>query len=198
MTAALAPGFRDPVLSAQSVFRSVMDALARPATLCDLPQTLSPPPPLTSAAAALALTLFDQDTPVWLDDPLAPTDVAYWLRFHAGAPIVADPQQAAFAILADPANMPPFDAFPLGTPEYPDRSATLILQVESLERGQELAFCGPGIEDRRILRATPLPADFPRRLAHNRALFPRGVDLLLVTDARVAALPRSIKLIDEV
>jgi alpha-D-ribose 1-methylphosphonate 5-triphosphate synthase subunit PhnH len=47
------------------------------------------------------------------------------------------------------------------------------------------------------LRAEPLPADLPRRLAANRALFPRGIDLLLVTGSRVAALPRSVTLTDE-
>jgi alpha-D-ribose 1-methylphosphonate 5-triphosphate synthase subunit PhnH len=72
----------------------------------------------------------------------------------------------------------------------------LILQVQSLERGAPIRFAGPGIKARATLRASPLPSDFPERLAANRALFPRGVDLLLVTDGEVAALPRSAKLMD--
>jgi alpha-D-ribose 1-methylphosphonate 5-triphosphate synthase subunit PhnH len=194
---ALSPGFIDPVLEAQSAFRSIMEATARPGKVCPLDATLTPPAPLSRGAGVVALTLFDHDTPVWLDAPLASNDVTYWLRFHTRAPVVTDPQRAAFAILSRPEQAPPFDAFALGTLDYPDRSTTVILQVESLERGHPLVLAGPGIKDRVTLRAEPLPADLPRRLAANRALFPRGIDLLLVTGTRVAVLPRSVMLTDE-
>jgi alpha-D-ribose 1-methylphosphonate 5-triphosphate synthase subunit PhnH len=194
---ALSPGFVDPVLEAQSAFRSIMEATARPGKVCPLDATLTPPAPLSRGAGVLALTLFDQDTPVWLDAPLASDDVTYWLRFHTRAPVATDPQGAAFAILSHPERAPPFDAFALGTLDYPDRSTTVILQVDSLERGRPLVLAGPGIKDRVTLRAEPLPADLPRQLAVNRALFPRGIDLLLVTGSRVAALPRSVTLTDE-
>lgn len=196
MTAALPPGFADPALSAQSVFRCVMDAMARPGRVCALPERPSPPPPLSAGAAAVALTLLDQDAPVWLDPPLARSEGAYWLRFHAGAPIADDPQRAAFAILSNPAEAPPFEAFALGSLDDPDRSATLILQVDSLEDGPPLALRGPGVKGVSVLRARPLPGDMLRRLAANRLLFPRGVDLVLATDAAVAALPRSVAATD--
>jgi alpha-D-ribose 1-methylphosphonate 5-triphosphate synthase subunit PhnH len=194
---ALSPGFADPVLEAQSAFRSIMEATARPGKICRLGETLAPPAPLSRGAGVVALTLFDQDTPVWLDAPLASDDVTCWLRFHTRAPVVSDPRGAAFAILSRPEQAPPFDAFALGALDYPDRSTTLILQVDSLERGRPLVLAGPGIKGRVTLRAEPLPADLPRRLAANRALFPRGIDLLLVTGSRVAALPRSVTLTDE-
>jgi alpha-D-ribose 1-methylphosphonate 5-triphosphate synthase subunit PhnH len=193
----LSPGFADPVLEAQSAFRSIMEATARPGKVCPLDATLAPPALLSRGAAVVALTLFDQDTPVWLDEPLAGNDVSYWLRFHTRAPVVTNPQSAAFAILSRPEQAPQLDAFALGTLDYPDRSTTLILQVDSLERGRALVLTGPGIKDRVMLRAEPLPADLPRQLAANRALFPRGIDLFLVTGSRVAALPRSVTLTDE-
>jgi len=40
--------------------------------------------------------------------------------------------------------------------------------------------------------AQPLPQDFQTRIAANRALFPRGVDVILVSPNAVAALPRSV------
>jgi alpha-D-ribose 1-methylphosphonate 5-triphosphate synthase subunit PhnH len=40
--------------------------------------------------------------------------------------------------------------------------------------------------------AQPQPPDFPNRIAANRALFPRGVDVILVSPDAVAALPRSV------
>ena len=193
----LSSAYADPVLSAQSTFRSIMDAMARPGNVVSLREPLAAPAPLTRGSAAVALTLCDQDTSVWLDPVLAASgEAAYWLRFHTGAPIVPEPSQASFAFLADPAKAPPFDAFALGTAEYPDRSATLVFQVDSLARGQAFTLTGPGIKGRKTLRAEPLPADLPQRLTANRALFPCGVDLLLVTDAAVAALPRSVMLVE--
>ncbi len=194
----IAPGFSDSVLGAQNVFRAVMDALARPGTVRAVAGLATAPPPLRPCAAGIALALADYDTPIWLDSPLAAApDVAAWLRFHTGAPVTADPARAAFAFVADPANAPPFTAFALGTPEYPDRSTTLVLQVERLGGGPRLTMSGPGIAGSREFCASPLPDDFAERLSANRALFPRGVDLLLATEGQIAALPRSVRLVGD-
>jgi alpha-D-ribose 1-methylphosphonate 5-triphosphate synthase subunit PhnH len=198
MNMALAPGFADPVLDAQGVFRAVMDALARPGTVQALSSALVPPAPLPPELAAVALALADHDAPVWLDAPLAAAPaVADFLRFHTGAPIVADPGEAAFALVADPRALPPFETFALGVPDYPDRSTTLVLALDTIETGAGLTLRGPGIAGRATLAAGPLPTDFPGRWAANRSLFPRGVDLVLTAPGRVAGLPRSTDILAE-
>ena len=53
--------------SAQSTFRSVMDAMARPGSVQRIAAAARPPPPMMRGTAAIALTLFDHDTPIWLD-----------------------------------------------------------------------------------------------------------------------------------
>jgi len=41
--------------------------------------------------AAIALTLFDHDTPLWLDPSMSGTsEVTKWFKFHTGAPVIAD------------------------------------------------------------------------------------------------------------
>lgn len=188
----------DPVLFAQSTFRALMDAVARPGTVQAVAGVASAPAPLLPSTAAVALALCDQDTPVWLDAPFAAEpEVAQWLRFHTGAPLTHVPSDAAFALIADPAAVLPFDAFHPGTPDYPDRSTTLVLQVRSLDSGAALTLSGPGIRGRSRLQASTLPADIRERLSENRALFPCGVDLLLVAENAVAALPRSVRLVAE-
>jgi len=185
--------FPAPVLASQAAFRALMDALARPGTVKPLPPAAAAPSPLTATAAAVALTMLDYETPVWLDAPLAQRpQVADWIRLHTGARVTSDPREAAFAFIADPVHAPAFDGFSLGTPEYPDRSATLVLQVEDFGSGQRLLLAGPGIADVRSFSARPLPPDFQNRIAANRALFPRGVDMILVSPDAVAALPRSV------
>lgn len=187
-----ASGIGGAAFAAQSTFRKVMDAAARPGSMQTIASGGAAPAPLSPAAATIALTLFDHDTPVWMDAPLAASQaLASWLKFQTGCPIVGDPGQCAFALVGDVAAMPPFEAFALGTPDYPDRSTTLILQVATLSGGPELTLSGPGIRGTAGLRAGALPEDFVARHAANRALFPRGVDLLLVAGHDVAALPRT-------
>ncbi len=191
----LVPGFSDPVLASQAVFRTVMEAMARPGQIAEIGVALAPPAPLGIAGAALALTLLDFETPVWLDPTFtAAPEVDGWLKFHTGAPRTADPTMAAFAFIAAPAATPAFDAFGLGSVEYPDGSTTLVLEVETLTEGDAFHLSGPGIKGSRSLAAAPLPADFAVRMAENRARFPRGVDLVLTCGRRLAALPRSVHL----
>lgn len=185
------PGFSDAVGGSQSTFRSAMNALARPGMIQRFPTELTPPAPLFPPAAALLLTLCDFETPVWLDPPLAASSaVVEFLRFHTGAAIVEAPGEAAEAVVSDPSRMPPLSAFAQGTPQYPDRSATLILSVQHMSaNGWTLE--GPGIRDRITFSAGPLPPDFTAQVRANRAQFPRGVDIFFVTQAEIAALPRS-------
>jgi len=194
----LTAAFVDPVSSAQATFRAVLDAMARPGSLQPLTVSLSPPPPLNRGAAAIALTLCDQDTPVWLDAELrASARVGEWLQFHCGCELVEGPGQAALAFASHAADLPAFEDFNIGTADYPDRSTTIVLQVETLSSAPGLALAGPGIRDRRTLNAKPLPNDMVQRLARNRSLFPRGVDLILATRDAVAALPRSVRVLKE-
>ena len=186
--------FSDPVLAAQATFRAVLEATARPGTLARLAAPLAAPAPLSAGVAAVALTLCDQDTPIWLDPMLRKTPaVAEWLRFHTGARIVETPGSASFALAGAPAELPPFDRFNAGTLEYPDRSATIVLQVDSFREGPALRLSGPGIRQEQTVQIAPLPSDMVERLAANRRLFPRGVDLLLATETEIMALPRAVQ-----
>lgn len=186
---ALAPGFSDPPLGAQATFRRLLDAMARPGSVAvlDVPPA---PVPLAPAAGATALTLCDTDTPVWLDPALSTPAVIAWLRFHTGCRIVEAPEDAAFAFAAEPAALP-FDRLSTGSDEFPDRSATAVLQIARLDEGVPLRLTGPGIETEATLRAEGLPAGFVTWRTRNRAAYPRGVDVVLVAGATIAALPRS-------
>jgi alpha-D-ribose 1-methylphosphonate 5-triphosphate synthase subunit PhnH len=186
--------FRDPVRETQAVFRRTMEAMAAPGRIVELPTRLAPPPPLAASAAALLITLGDFETPLWLDQCLAGSEaVTAYLRFHTGAKIVEAPALAAFAVIGDGAAMRPLADFAQGTATYPDRSSTLIVQLEVLSSPGAFRLEGPGLKEAATLAAAPLPADFAAQLACNRAKFPCGVDVLLATCSTLAALPRSIR-----
>jgi alpha-D-ribose 1-methylphosphonate 5-triphosphate synthase subunit PhnH len=195
---ALTAGFATPVLSAQTTFRAVLSALARPGSVHPIGAVVAAPAPLSAGMAAVALSLCDHDTPMWLDAGLrARDDVVTWLRFHCGSPIVDEPRAAAFALVSEPSELPAFDRFDLGTADYPDQSTTIVLQLDTLRSGSDLLLTGPGIQHRQSLRAAPLPEDIRARLIANRSLFPRGVDLILVAAGEVAGLPRSVRVVSE-
>ena len=194
--AELPAGFADKVLSAQSTFRSVMDAMARPGSIQRIASVAGTPDAMMRGTAAIALTLFDHDTLVWLDGQMSATaDVAKWLRFHTSAPIVADSSIAGFALVGDPKSLPDLDRFAFGSNEYPDRSTTLIQQVESLDDGPVVELQGPGIDGTAMLRASIQPCDLFERLTFNAALFPRGIDVVLVHDDSIVAIPRTTRLV---
>src|ERR1700676_3865113 len=192
----LPAGFADKVLSAQTTFRSVMDAMARPGSVQRIAAAAGAPAAMMLGTAAIALTLFDHDTPLWLDPRMSETsDVAKWLKFHTGAPAIGDSSICSFALIGDARALPALDRFAFGTNEYPDRSTTLILQVESLMQGPALELRGPGIDGTAILQATLQPPDLFERLAINAALFPRGIDVVLVHDDTIVAIPRTTRLV---
>ena len=98
----LPKGFANKVLSAQSTFRVVMDAMATPGRVQTIAAVAGAPPPMMLGTAALALTLFDHDTPIWLDPGMSKIPaIAKWLKFHTGAPIVLKSAVCSFALIAD-------------------------------------------------------------------------------------------------
>jgi alpha-D-ribose 1-methylphosphonate 5-triphosphate synthase subunit PhnH len=194
--AELPSGFADKVLSAQSTFRSVMDAMARPGSVQRIAAATGTPGAMMRATAAVALTLFDHDTPIWLDSAMSDTsDVAKWVKFHTSAPVVSEPSICHFALIGDPQNLLALDRFSFGSNEYPDRSTTLILQVEGLMQGSTFELRGPGIDGTALLQARIRPHDLVERLAVNATLFPRGIDVVLVHDDAIVAIPRTTRLV---
>ena len=94
----LLPGFSDPVLESQDVFRKILEAMAHPGRSISLDVDLQAPRPFHQAAAAICLTLLDFETPLWTDLAAA-SDAVHWLKFHSGCPWVSSPSAAAFAFI---------------------------------------------------------------------------------------------------
>jgi len=188
-------GFAEPVFNAQTVFRAIMDAMARPGTVQALPALAHPPAPLSATAGAVALALCDNDTPVWLDPSLQTASVKAWLGFHSGAPLANTPADAHFALVAKPAEMAALDGFAQGTQEYPDRSTTLVLLVDDLASGPALLLEGPGIEKTSMIAPPGMPRHFVEQWKQNNQRFPRGVDIILAgRDGNLACLPRTTRI----
>lgn len=178
----------------QAAFRALMECTARPGTIERL-DGVEAPAPLAPATAAIIKSLADYESPIWLDETFRNSGAAEWIRFHTGAPIVSDPRKASFALIDGSRDLPDFGQFAQGNAEYPDRSTTLVVQIERFA-GTPFDIGGPGIKTISTVAASPLPDDFAQRLHDNRALFPCGIDLVLVAGTEIAALPRSVRIVE--
>jgi len=188
----LKPGLADPVHDSQRIFRGLMKALAHPGRKAALADSLQGPEPLDSATAAAALTLIDYDTPLWIDWIADTPQVRAYLKFHCSCPLVERSATAAFALITDPENMPRLALFAQGVDLYPDRSATLLIQLPSLEGGPAVTLSGPGIRETETVAPAGLPDWFWNDWRLNAAQFPLGVDVFFTCGSDVIGLPRSI------
>lgn len=183
-TEALSGGFERAAQQSSRAFRAALDAMSRPGTICTV-EGATPPGPLSVAAGVLVLTLCDGTTPVHLGPSLDQPLLRDWITFHTGAPLVTA-EEARFAI-GTWADLSPVSRFAVGTPDYPDRSATLIIELPALTAtGTRLT--GPGIQ---TVAHLPLPDS--EAFHANRQKFPQGFDTFLTSGTQLAALPRSTK-----
>jgi alpha-D-ribose 1-methylphosphonate 5-triphosphate synthase subunit PhnH len=190
MTATIKRGFANPAAGSQAVFRAVLSAMSEPGRMWTCP-ALPEGSPLQPVIAAVALTLLDYETPLFLAGRLGLGEARDFLAFHTGAPVISEPARAAFVIAASADDLPPIDSLSAGTPDYPDRSATVILGVSGFETGTRVSLRGPGIPDFRSFQAGGLEASFWRLAIGNASRFPLGVDFLFCGPDALAALPRS-------
>lgn len=183
---------RDPAHDNQRIFRAILLTMSHPGTVTVLGNWPKPPKGLHPAAAAVCLALVDMDTPLWIG-PSAPLDIQTYLRFHCGCSIPRKPESATFGLILDGLDLPDLSMFNPGELEYPDRSATLIIQVRSLNVGRGIPLSGPGIQGETKLHADGLNPEFWRSLQRNNRRFPLGFDVILATKTEIVSLPRTVQ-----
>jgi len=188
-------GFDDPVKDSQRSFRIILNALSQPGTVghLDAVPLNQAPSTWTEATWAVAMTLLDGDTRVWLSPSLATPVALASLQFHTSCPISQKPGEADFVFVGHPIEQPDWSSLRQGEAEFPDLSATVILQVPGIEvfeprnpSGEESTapnfaasvapsvapsstweLRGPGIAQTQLLRLQHDPEDpWPEKLRH--------------------------------
>jgi len=191
------PGFDNPVTGSQVVFRQALQALSMPGRPVDVPAVAHLPERGHGAAALLLLALLDSDCTLWLSASLRNSSAQAWLRFHTGCRCVEDPVRARFLWLAKGDEWPSLTDLNAGSDEYPDQSATCVMEVNSHIEGDRRGgwtISGPGIEGALQLTTEGLPQNFDAQWQASHTIFPRGVDVFLCTATQLLGLPRSTRL----
>lgn len=186
------PGLKNPAQDNQRIFRAILLTMSRPGTVTVLGNWAEPPTALYPATAAVCLTLADMDTPLWIGKN-GPQDVQTYLRFHCGSPMVRKQEKASFAVILDGTDLPDLTLFNQGDLEYPDRSATVIIQVKTIEVGRGVKLTGPGIKNEMQIEVGGLHPDFWQDFQQNNLNFPLGLDVILATPTEIVSLPRTVQ-----
>jgi alpha-D-ribose 1-methylphosphonate 5-triphosphate synthase subunit PhnH len=186
------PGFKDPVLNSQMVFRCLLNAMSEPGII--VPATFSSLfeeyPPAGAALLSIALTLCDFQTSFWLSPSLE--EIEPYLTFHTGAKSTAK-EDADFILASSSQELPTLSSLKLGSETRPDNSATVILNLTG-KGGSSFQATGPGIDGAISIKDIGLTAELVSERNKLLPLFPQGIDFFLCLDEAVMALPRTSKL----
>lgn len=188
----LLPGFSDPIMESQRTFRHILKAMSYPGRLIFLETNIKAPHPLYSTTAAVCLTLFDPEINLWIDRSEF-GEVKEWLRFHCGCPLVNSPSQANFGLITQGFEECLIDQFPIGEEEFPERSATLLIQVLGFQSGTGRVLKGPGIKTEERLEIYGVPETFWKAWKRNQCLYPLGIDIFFISPSALVGLPRTIE-----
>ena len=183
-TNVLESGFTNPSIESAGFFRAALQAMARPGRI-ETVSGVTPPAPLSVAAGALILTICDPETGLFLTPDFDAKEVRDWVIFQTGAKLTSA-EEADFA-LGPWDQLQPVERFKLGIPEYPDRSATLIVEMADL-RNEGARLTGPGIQTEAFLSLPEIET-----FRANRARFPLGFDCFFVAGNQLAAMPRTTR-----
>ena len=197
----MAPGFTDAISQSQVVFRSALDAMARPGTSIYLAAAslVSASTPGSAAAASVLLALLDQDCTLWLSPTLAAGPAAAWLRFHTGCQLEGDCSKADFVWAASIAELPPLKRLKQGSAEYPDQSTSCVIDVNGWHAGgvsdaDAVALRGPGVRDVLTLSVDGMDASFVQQHHAMQEHAPCGVDIFFCSGDALMGFPRSVRL----
>ncbi|WP_254546770.1 phosphonate C-P lyase system protein PhnH [Halomarina pelagica] len=175
----------DPVHDTRETFRALLDAASRPGTVERTP--------VAPAVNAVVATLVDHEVTVHGGSETLRAALDRERRLSR-APF----EEADLIVAAGDTDGRVTDA-ERGTLKEPSEGATVIYEVDALAadatrvNGLALSVTGPGVPGTRTFGVGGLPATEVGAIAEAQSTYPRGVDVFLVDEERVAALPRSVE-----
>ena len=183
----------DMVFDIQHAYRQVVHAFAYPGEIVSLKQEadrLEAELPCRAATGVLLYMLLDADTSFHAVEEEQLTDIIARLAYcqsgsleTAGNVIGTGKHRDRLCEIMQKVQT--------GTLEDPHLGATLLVECDSLQEGDELILRGPGIPHAHTI-ASPLNSDWVEVRALVNEEFPLGFDMLLIdADANCMALPRT-------
>lgn len=173
----------------QAVYMQLLDAMSFVGKLVCLPEEA------LSEGAQVAVLAALGDGAVALADPQSMLDKGCWSLLQMQS---APCEQAQFVVL----NGEKYHdcAYAKGSLASPELGATLVLSVDALadkatHNALAISVSGPGVNGDRTFWVQGLNTQWLALHQSHKAHFPMGVDVLLVSNHQLVALPRTAKII---
>jgi len=185
------PAF-DLIFDSQRIFRSLLDAMANPGRIITLPKIGIETPAANKYPLLLLMTLLDHEASfcVMGGDQ---TQVTEYLKTNTGSK-ESGLGNSDFILVYGGSSCGLIQGARVGTLEYPDESATVIYDIDSIgagEMGVLLELSGPGIAGKRKVGASGIEQTEIEDVLAMRD-YPLGLDLIFSDIAgRIVCIPRS-------
>jgi alpha-D-ribose 1-methylphosphonate 5-triphosphate synthase subunit PhnH len=179
----------DRIHDTRETFRATVDATSRPGTVESVPTA--------PADHAVLATLVDHEV------TLSSGDGNLVRSLEREGRLTTAPFEQAAVVHVQGSTGGRVRTARRGTRKEPARGATVVYRVEDLSSGAEgttdepttrVRVTGPGVPGSRTFGVAGLPATEFDAIREAQSDYPRGVDVILTADDRVAALPRSVDL----
>jgi alpha-D-ribose 1-methylphosphonate 5-triphosphate synthase subunit PhnH len=186
------PAF-DVIFDSQRIFRSLLDAMANPGRIITLPKIGIEITAANMYPLLLLMTLLDHEVSFCVLDNGAQTQVIEYLKTNTGSK-ESRLENSDFILVYGGSSHGLIQSARVGTLEYPDESATVIYDIDSIgDDGGDvlLELSGPGIADKRRIGASGIEQNEIEDVLAMRD-YPLGLDLIFSDRAgRIACIPRS-------
>ncbi len=181
----------DVIFDSQRIFRSLLDAMANPGRIITLPEIGIKTPAANRYPLLLLMTLLDHEVSFSvLDNGALVTEC---LKTNTGSK-ESRLEDSDFILVYGGSSHGLIRGARVGTLEYPDDSATVIYDIDSIgDDGGDVLFelSGPGIADKRMIGASGIEQTEIEDVLAMRD-YPLGLDLIFSDKAgRIMCIPRS-------
>lgn len=195
----------DWVFDTQKIFRCLMEGLAFPGKVIQMPElSLSPPEPRMKYVMGALLTLLDREVSfcVWGPDAEETKKACRYIRVNTGS-LEKFREEADYVLFLGPSEGKIRQVNP-GELEAPHRGAMVFYLIKALSEGvvsRENAgvtfrLNGPGVKGERHITVEGIEPTEVDLWIENRQEYPFGVDIYLITpDGCLCGLPRSSKIL---
>ena len=179
----------------QIIFRKVLDAMARPGKIVELPDLEINAPTKNKFPCLVLLTFLDSHVKfkvLDIDNKVDSEEIAGYISSSTGSQ-EASVENSDFILIYGGSAGGLIRRMKKGSPKYPDESTTLIYDVESIgEDGVLMTLSGPGIcSDHRLAVKGIEEAEITELISVNRD-FPMGIDAIFSDkNGKVVCIPRS-------
>lgn len=185
----------DMVFDCQKIFKSVMNAMAKPGTIFSIKEQSNKLAEEDKVPLALAITFMDNRSALYVEG----NDELLSVIREKTIAVKSTLEKADFIIapgveMAEDYNVQLLDSAKLGTLPEPHKSAMVIVGLQSFDGDRSLVFEGPGIKERKKVVLPEAGISWMCRRAEQNYEFPCGTDILFYTeDGEIMGIPRTLK-----